>query len=135
LKFPLSANDPLSVSLETKHDEFVEKLKLLTLSVPSLFTTSDVPKLNTVVLPVSVSVAFQLPFILAGLFELYEPHPTSVKPTASNTAMPSFFMGGSSRKISTLGFSKWRCWAKTPHCRNSCWAGKRLNSLAYRLIQ
>jgi hypothetical protein len=88
LKFPLSTNDPLSVSPETKHDEFVEKLKLLTLSVPSLFTKSDVPKPNTVVLPVSASVAYQLPLILAG-FELLEPHPIGVKATANNTAMPS----------------------------------------------
>jgi hypothetical protein len=93
LKFPLSTNDPLSVSPETKHDEFVEKLKLLTLSVPLLlFANKDVPKLNTVTLPVSVSAAFQLPLILEG-FELLEPHPISVKHTASNTAMPSFFVG------------------------------------------
>jgi hypothetical protein len=93
LKFPLSTNDPLSVSPETKHDEFVEKLKLLTVSVPLLLlATSDVPKVNTVVLPVSVSAAFQLPLILEG-FELLEPHPISAKHTASNTAMPSFFVG------------------------------------------
>jgi hypothetical protein len=93
LKFPLRTNDPLSVSPETKHDEFVEKLKLLTVSVPLLlFATKDVPKLNTVVLLVSVSVAFQFPLILPE-FELLEPHPISVKHTASNTAMPSFFVG------------------------------------------
>jgi len=99
LKFPLSTNDPLSVSPETKHDEFVEKEKLVTLSVPSLFTNSDVPKLNTVALLVSVSVAFQFPLILAGLFELFEPHPISVKLNASNNVMPSLFMGASSWKI------------------------------------
>jgi len=114
LKFPLSANEPVSVSSDTKHGEFVEKVKVLTLSVPSLFTTSAVPKLNTAVLPVSVSVAFQLPLILAGLFELYEPHPISVKPTASNTAMPNFFMGGSSRKIPDPGILEAALLGKNP---------------------
>ena len=42
-------NDPLSVSPDTKHGEFVENEKLLTLNVPSLFTISDVAKLNTYV--------------------------------------------------------------------------------------
>src|SRR6202007_1694442 len=34
LKFPLSANVPLSVSPDTKHAELVEKWKLLTVRVP-----------------------------------------------------------------------------------------------------
>jgi hypothetical protein len=107
LKLPLRTNDPLSVSPETKHDEFVEKLKLLTVSVPLLlFATKDVPKLNTVVLLVSVSVAFQLPLILEG-FELLEPHPINVKHTASNAATPSFFVGDFFMEgFLILGFSK-----------------------------
>src|SRR5215475_12934857 len=37
LKFPLSVKEPVSVSPETKQGEFVVNLKLVMLSVPSLF--------------------------------------------------------------------------------------------------
>jgi hypothetical protein len=40
-------------------------------------------------------------------FELLEPHPISVKHTASNTAMPSFFVGDFFMEgFLSLGFSK-----------------------------
>ena len=47
LKFPVSANEPLSVSPETKHGEFVEKLKLLMVRVPLVASASEVLKANT----------------------------------------------------------------------------------------
>jgi hypothetical protein len=47
LKFPLRAKVPLSVSPDPKHDSFVEKLNLLMLSVPSLFSTIEVVKAKT----------------------------------------------------------------------------------------
>jgi len=76
LKFPLRVNEPVSVSPETKQVEFVVKLKLVIFSESSLFTASAVPKLKTVALLVSVSVAFHVPFMLAGL-ELFEPQPSN----------------------------------------------------------
>ena len=48
LKFPVRANEPLSVPPDTKQGEFVVKVKWLTLSEPSLFTTSEVPKVRNV---------------------------------------------------------------------------------------
>ena len=44
LKFPLSLNEPVSVSPETKQGEFVVNLKLVTLNEPSLFSFNEVPK-------------------------------------------------------------------------------------------
>jgi len=86
LKSPVKANDPLSVSPDTKHGEFVAKLKLLTLSVPSLFTTIDVPKLKVV----SVSTAVQCPLMFPWLELL--PHPTSIITAVTNNAIASFFI-------------------------------------------
>jgi hypothetical protein len=78
LKLPLSVKEPLSVSPETKHGELVVKLKLETLSELSLFTVSAVPKVNTVALPLLISVAFHVPLMLAG-FELFDPQPISAR--------------------------------------------------------
>jgi hypothetical protein len=78
LKFPLSVKEPLSVSPETKHGELVLKLKLETLSEPSLFTVKEVPKVKTVALPPLTSVAFHVPLMLEG-FELFEPQPISAR--------------------------------------------------------
>ena len=64
LKSPISVNAPVSVSPDTKHGESVVKLKLLTLSEPSPFTTNDVPKVKMEVPFASVRVAFQIPLIL-----------------------------------------------------------------------
>src|SRR5207302_10531724 len=66
LKFPLRANVPVSVSPEAKHDEFDEKVNLLTLTVPSLFSMIEVVKLKFCE---PVRVAVQFPLMLAGLFE------------------------------------------------------------------
>ena len=91
LVFPLSLNDPVAVSLDTKHGELLVKAKFEMLSDPSPFTTSDVPKLKAVTLFESMSVAFQVPLILAGV-ELFEPQPTKISPTARNTATANCFM-------------------------------------------
>jgi hypothetical protein len=87
LKFPLRAKVPVSVSPEAKHDEFVVKLNLLTLSVPSLFSMTEVVKLKFCD---PVSVAVQFPLMLPG-FEL-EPQPESVNPTTSNIATANIFI-------------------------------------------
>jgi hypothetical protein len=88
LKFPLKANDPLSVSPDTKHGcPFDEKLNWLTLKVPSLFTTSDVAKLKFVLERAAVQVPLMFPRV-----ELFEPHPTRVKTTATNNATAGFFI-------------------------------------------
>jgi len=91
LKLPLNLNDPVAVSPETKHGELLVKVKFEMLSDPSPFTTSDVPKLKAVTLFESMSVAFQVPLILAGV-ELFEPQPTKISPTARNTATANCFM-------------------------------------------
>jgi hypothetical protein len=91
LKFPLKANDPLSVSPDTKHGcPFDEKLNWLTLRVPSLFTAKDVPKLKFVLERVAVQVPFMFPCV-----ELFEPHPTSVKTATINHATANFFINES----------------------------------------
>src|SRR5579862_2182237 len=91
LKFPPRVKEPLSVSPEPKHGELVVKLKLLTLTEPSLFTANDVPKAKLVVLPLPISVAFQFPLTLVGL-ALFEPQPTRTRPTNSKATMPNCFM-------------------------------------------
>jgi len=90
LKLLLNLNDPVAVSPETKHGELLVKVKFEMLSDPSPFTTSDVPKLKAVLFE-SMSVAFQVPLILAGV-ELFEPQPSKISPTASNTATANCFM-------------------------------------------
>src|SRR5882762_7401241 len=89
LKLPVSANDPLSVSPDPKQDGLFEKVNLVTLSVPSLFTTRKVEKANIVLLPLSVSVAVQFPLMLAGLSD---PQPTRVRIPINNIATADFFI-------------------------------------------
>jgi hypothetical protein len=91
LVLPLSVNDPLSVSAEPKHVELLVKVKFEMLSELSLFTTSDVPNVKAVTLFESINVAFHVPLMLLGL-ELFEPQPTKVRPTASNSATAKCFM-------------------------------------------
>jgi hypothetical protein len=99
LKLPPNVNDPVAVSPETKHGEGELKVKLETLNVPSPFTTSDVPKVNAGLFPLSVSVAFQVPLTLAELLdELFDPHPAIAKPTTSNRATAKFFIKDSSSR-------------------------------------
>jgi hypothetical protein len=80
-------NDPLAVSPDTKHGPFVEKLNWLMLRVPSLFTTTDVPKLKAE----SLRTAVQVPLMSPCLWS-FPPHPTSVKTAATNHATASFFI-------------------------------------------
>jgi hypothetical protein len=91
LKFPLSVNDPLSVSPDTKHGEFVEKLKLVMLNDPSPDTINAVANAKTVLPPESVRVAVQFPLMLPELF-LLEPHPASARIITNNIAAPNFFI-------------------------------------------
>jgi hypothetical protein len=102
LKFPLSVNEPVSVSAETKQGEFVVNLKLVTLSDPSLFSANEVPKAKTVVLPPLTSVAFHVPLILDAL-ELLEPQPTSASPIKSTNTMPNCFIKSFPRVQSPKG--------------------------------
>jgi hypothetical protein len=95
LKFPLSVNDPLSFSSVTKQGEFVLMLKLEMVNDPSPFTIKEVPKVKTVVLLVSSSVAFHVPLTLAGFELLFAPHPTNVRPIISNATVASCFIGNS----------------------------------------
>src|SRR5579864_4974889 len=90
LKLPLRVNDPLSELAVAKQGELDVNLKLLMASEPSPFTMSEVPNVNMVALVESISVAFQLPLMLAG-FEL-EPQPTSVSPTISKSATAKYFI-------------------------------------------
>src|SRR5262249_27914255 len=94
LKLPLSVKEPVSVSPETKQGEFVVNLKLVTLSVPSLFSCNEVPNAKTVALPPLTSVAFQVPLIL-DVFELLEPQPASASPIKSTNITPNCFMKNS----------------------------------------
>ena len=96
LKFPVSENDPVSVDAVPKHGEGDVIVKLLTLTDPLLpLDTSDIPSVNWVALLESISVAFQLPLMLAG-FVLFEPQPTRVSAATSNTANANCFINNSS---------------------------------------
>ena len=91
LKFPPKAKDPLSVSPDTKQ-ELEEIVRLVTLSVPSLFSVIEVVKVNACdPSELFVSTAVQLPLMLLE-FELLEPHPMSTRAAASNNATASFFI-------------------------------------------
>lgn len=91
LKFPLSVNEPLSDSPETKHGELVLKLKFEIVSEPSPFTLSDVPKVKTgELLPLLIRVAFQVPLMLDG-FE-FEAQSIRVKLAISSAARAKCFM-------------------------------------------
>ena len=64
LKFPPKAKDPLSVSPDTKQ-ELEEIVRLVTLSVPSLFSVIEVVKVNACdPSELFVSAAVQLPVML-----------------------------------------------------------------------
>ena len=63
LKSPLKEKLPLTICPETKQGEFVEKLKLVMLSVPSWFTKSEVANANSGLPFASVSVAVQVPLM------------------------------------------------------------------------
>jgi hypothetical protein len=91
LKFPLRVNDPVSVSPDAKHGEFVVKLKFTTVNEPSLFTVNPVPKLKSVVVLLLSMVAFHVPLMVAG-FVLFDPHPTRVRPTASKATRANCFI-------------------------------------------
>lgn len=109
LKFPLSVNEPVSVSPDTKHGEFVVNWKFDTASEPSPLTFSEVPKLNTVVVPPLINEAFQVPLMFEA-FELFEPQPLSTIPISTTNAAPSRFMRN------TPGSEVGR--AHKPRCRN-----------------
>ena len=91
LRFPLSVKDPVSVSPDAKHGEFVVKLKFTTVNEPSLFTVNPVPKLKSVVVLLLSRDAFHVPLRLAG-FVLLDPHPTRVRPTASKATSANCFI-------------------------------------------
>src|ERR1019366_8998826 len=80
-------NDPLSVSPDTKHGPFVEKLNWLMLRVPSLFTTTVFPKLKANLRRPAAESQLLPPCLCSS-----PPHPTSVKTAATNHATASFFI-------------------------------------------
>jgi len=94
LKFPLSMNEPLSVSPETKHGEFVVNWKLETLNEPSLFAFKVVPKEKMVVLPALTNVAFHAPLIFEA-FEPFEPQLISAMHMNTTRAAAQHFMRSS----------------------------------------
>ena len=81
LKSPANVNVPVSVSPETKHGELVEKLKLLTFTLPLPLSARDVVNANACVPPVSINVAVQLPLILVVLL-LLVPQPMKREPNS-----------------------------------------------------
>src|SRR5579872_1114290 len=92
LRSPLKVNEPVSVSPDVKHDEFVVKLKFVKATDPSLLTVIVVPKANTGEFPPLTSVAFQFPFTLLGLALLFEPHPISVRLITNRIATANCFI-------------------------------------------
>jgi hypothetical protein len=94
---------PLSVSPDTKQ-ELDEIVRLVMLSVPSLFSVIEVERVNACdPSELFVSTAVQVPLMLLE-FELLEPHPTSTRPAASNNATASFFI----KSVFLFGFYwKW----------------------------
>lgn len=92
LKLPATVNDPDSLSPDTKHGEFVVKLKLVMLNDPSPLTCSDVPNVKTGDPPVVlISVAFQFPLTLEALV-LLEPHPARASPANISNATVKCFI-------------------------------------------
>src|SRR4029077_17106640 len=89
LKSPVKANDPLSVSPDTKHGSFLQKLNWPALRSPSLFTPKGFPKLKLLAERTAAKVPLMFPL------EPFEPHPTSVKTIATNHAIASFFINKS----------------------------------------
>src|SRR5579864_6135229 len=89
LKSPLSANDPLSVSPETKHGELVLNPKLLMLRLPLVDSTMEVLKAKACVLCESIKVAVQFPLMLPP-FLLLVPQPISAMPNTSKLASVIF---------------------------------------------
>lgn len=98
LKLPDKLKVPVSVPAFLKHGEADVKVKLLIVTLPSPFSTSDVPNVKTGLLEESVSVAFHVPLIFA--LEELEPQPTVIMPAISNRANANCFMK------SFLGFSR-----------------------------
>ena len=93
LKLPLRENDPVAVWPEVKHGDADVMVRFVTLSEPSLLTTSDVPSVKVgLLLLVSVSVALQLPLIFAGLLDEFEPHPTKASVANNRVANAKCFM-------------------------------------------
>jgi hypothetical protein len=93
LKSPLKANEPVSVSPDVKHDEFVLKLKFVKVTDPLLLLMLIVvPNANTGELLPLTRVAFQLPFTLLAFELLFEPHPTNARPAANRTAIANCFI-------------------------------------------
>jgi hypothetical protein len=91
LKLPLRVKEPVAVSPETKHGEFVVNLKFETATEPSALTLKEVPKAKVVELLLLNRVAFQVPLMLAGLLE-FEPHPIRAMPNTSRIATEKCFI-------------------------------------------
>lgn len=92
LRSPLKVNEPVSVSPDVKHGEFVVKLKFVKATDPSLLTVIVVPKAKTGAFPPLTKVAFQFPFTLLGLALLFEPHPISARLITNRTATANCFI-------------------------------------------
>jgi hypothetical protein len=101
LKSPLKVKEPFSDSPDTKHGEFVLKVKLETLRLPFPFTTSEVPKVKTGEFPEFIRVAFQVPLMLPGFVPLFVAQPANVRADVSNKTSANFFM-----KIPRCGIRK-----------------------------
>lgn len=89
LKFPLRVKEPVSVCPATKHGELEVNLKFRTVTEPSLFCWSEVPKAKTVELLLASKVAFQVPLIE---FELFEPHPAAIRPSTTTVTSAHCFI-------------------------------------------
>jgi hypothetical protein len=105
LKFPPSVNEPVAVSPVTKHGEFVEKFRLVTLSDPFDVCVIEVLNDSVGLLFASIKVAVQLPLIFPELL-LLVPQPTRSSPTANMRPMASFCM----RKHSCVDFWSKLAW-------------------------
>jgi hypothetical protein len=91
LKFPLSVNEPLSVTVgKVQVVLFTVNVKLLVPSDPSPFTVRFVTNANVSV-PELFRVAFQVPLILPTTFE-FDPHPERARLAASNITAAILFI-------------------------------------------
>jgi hypothetical protein len=91
LKFPLSVNEPVSVTVgKVQAVLFTVKLMLLVPSDPSLLTVRFVTNANASV-PELFKVAFQVPLILPATFE-FDPHPESTRIAASDMTAAVLFI-------------------------------------------
>src|SRR5262249_9697141 len=92
---------PLVVCPETKHGESDEKVKLVTLNVPSPFVSNAVVNVNAEVPSPFVRMALQFPFTVTGFEPFPLPHPASARLTINKSAIENFLIECVSFKLTS----------------------------------